>query len=782
MTSALERSRRQAVALAIRHRVASVCLVVLLGVAVGGAGMVAWCSYAIFVRPLPYPDANRLMRLRSYRLASGSFTDSTPLWLLDRLQNESEWVSASGSFQGAGSWVLKTGGGPIPVRVGNVSPGYLDALRVPVLRGRLLRGLDYVRGDVALISHDLWQRAYGGVSSVIGQRLACEGLRVEIVGVLPKGFFWPEASALPDVIVPSREDQRSARVRGSVLLRLRESVPKAVADERLRVLCQGPDIRGERIELVALQEALFGNRRSMLYLLLGATCALLLVACVNVSIVLSGWLREQCRELGTRMALGESWAGSVTWAMGPTVLVAALGGVAGVPIAIALYRLLLAPTFHWAPGTVGLSVDAAFAVICMVAIGLAALLCAGGPLSRLRALARVGPTSLLSGRILRPQSRHVPTLTLQLALTIALVSAAVNVSYAVARVVHADLGYSARDVVAVELVFPSSDRYVSESVRQRVVSDLCDRVAAIPGVAAAAATDAVPLADSAGHLLFHKGATLQERGLVYGVTPGFFRVLDISFLRGAAFGNANGPDRGGAAVVSAGVARRLFENDNPVGRTVDSDGRLYTVVGVVRDLRRSYFESPVPVMYVPYDGDPATQLVTVLVRSNASAAGIVAVVSGIVRQIDPALGIRSSLLEERLAAFVAEPRAVSILLALFSAIALVTTAVGIFGSASSFVASAQRSIALRMALGASRRSIVAVVVGPMLASGFVGGLAGLLGGWLVDRGLRGVFPEMGIQSVAGLMASAALMLCAVAVASIGPLIRAGRISPSEWLR
>ena len=774
-----------------------------LALGIGATTAVFSVVHPVLIQPLPYPDPDRLMLVWE-RESDGSRSNTSFATYTD-LTAGSGTLAATAAI---GSWqpILAEGGEPERLTGDRVTSTYFDVLGVRPALGRGFQRAHDRSGEnrVIVLSHGLWRRRFGSDSTIIGRTVPLNDIPHEVVGVMPPSFenvLSPDAqlwrvlgyeASQPWACRTCRHLRMIARVRDGVdPQRAREELDARSAT----LMRQYPgDYPAPGIHLVPVQEEVTRASRPTLLVLTAAVALLLLLATANVATLQLTRAMRREHELAIRAALGAGRGRLTQQLLAEGVVLALLGGVGGLLVARLGLPALLAQLPARLPrlDTVGLDptalgVAASLTLVMAVAIGLAPAW--QGQRSVAGAL-RDGVRFTSSRRRL---ARSVLVAT-EVALALVLLAGAGLLARSLSRLMDQAPGFDARGVLALE-VQASGAAYETDASVYANHERMLAAVAALPGVAGVGIASQLPLGGS----IDSYGVAAQDRPLAnpalapsgdrYVVSNGFMQAMRIPILRGRAFMRVD-EDTAAARVVivSAALARRIWGDEDPLGKRVQLGGPeapWREVVGVAGNVRHSSLDSDVTQqVYVPErqwlwsDG-----YVTLVVRTTGDPAALARSVREVVRGIDPLQPItRVATMEQIVATSTANRRLALVLFAAFSLTALVMAAAGIYGVLAGSVIERTREIGLRTALGATPGRILALVLGQgarLVAVGVVVGLGGAVALGRVLRGLLfGVAPSD--PSTLG-MVTLALGVVA-ALACLVPVVRALRVDPVTALR
>jgi predicted permease len=780
-------------------------LVAILGLALGIGANVALFSVvnSVFLRPLPYREPERLVRLSSSNeetnLTRGLFSYSRFLDVQQRQQVFSDLALAAGNV-----FTLTGRGDPEQLTGLQASAALLPALGLEPLLGRNFSADDDRRGGdrVALISHAMWQHRFNRDPTVLGQMLTLDGAPYTIIGVLPDA-----ATAFPldrqQIWVPRPEEVpylRSLNNGGysfQVIARLKPGVSLEQAREAMNVIAAGYRAAKpgnvdapSRIEVVPLLEDAVGAERRSYLLLFGAVGCVLLIACANVANLLLARFAGRRREIAARFALGASRGEVVLQFVTESMLLATLGGAAGVLLAGWALRALVAFGADLIPRAAEIRIDPValgFSLLATLvtglAIGLLPALQASG-VNVLEALKDSGRASMGSGRRLRAS-----LLVLEVSLSLVLLIAAGLLATSFARLQRVEPGFDPEGVFTAEVALPPQ-RYSGETLAA-FYDQLFRQLETIPGATSAALTDRVPLTGGAVPTVVAAVGRplppLSERPGAYRhvVSPRYFATLGIPIRAGRDFDERDNASVPHVVIINETFARRLFPGEDPIGRTLITGiaQRPARVVGIVADVRSSGLNtSPEADYFMPTLQRPG-DLTTILVRTDLSPAAMAPLVREALRGVDPELPLlQPQALSARIARTVANRKLGLVLLGGFAALALVLASLGVYSVMAHLVAFRTGEIGLRMALGASPGAVMRMVLGHAGRLTLVGIMFGIAGALVVSRLMRQALFDVDPADPLVYLALSITLLLVAECASFFPARRATRIDPVISLR
>jgi len=775
--------------------------IVTLALGIGANTAIFSVVRSLLLEPLPFADPDRLVMIWEADAAnlSDTYIVSAPNYLdFTRVQSFEQtgiWEYLNYNFSGDGEAERVPG-----VRV---SASTFRMLGVSPQLGRTFTDEEDAPGhDVAIISDALWRRRFGARTDIIGRTARVNGRPFEIIGVMPSAFRFPASATgvwMPiafnenDKGRDSHSFQAAARLKPGV----RFEAAKAELDTLARALAkQYPgENQGETAVITPMKDLGVVQLRPTFIALGGAVALILAIACVNVANLLLAQSSARRQEFAVRSALGASRARLATQVLCEGLVVAAVGGIAGLAVAWGGTQLLsgvLPRSIVFAPfrDPAGIRLDpwvlgftAAVAILTGAAFSLA-------PIAGLRRLnLKAAGDRAATGRLAGVRTALV---ALEVALAVVILVAAGLMTKSLARLVNIDPGLDPENVLVVEMALPQPDFY-GPPVRKTFCSSVTGRVASLPGILSVGAISHLPLSGAnAGRGFSIDGKVLppgENASASYRLTcPGYFASMGIRLLRGRDFSTLDSTDGAGAVIINEETAKRYWPDEDPVGRRIKlgrADGPLpwLTVVGVVANVRHFGLDAgPRREMFRPYS-QAAWPVMTVVVKTASDPAGFAAAIRSALQGIDPDLPVaRVSTMEAIERNSTGSRRFPMLLLTAFGAVALALAIVGVYGVVSYVVSQRTREIGIRVALGARRGQVLRLVVigamKPVLAGLAIGALAAIFASRLLGSLLYEVKPgdPAVIAAIAALLAGAAI------AASLVPGARATRVDPISVLR
>ena len=771
--------------------------VLTLALGIGATTAMFTVVRGILLRPLPFPEPDRLV------LAAHA---PEPMWqfvgpsMIDHeyldYRRQTKAFSATTTYNSYPATLLGAGE-PVRLQTSSVTPSFFATLGVHAERGRDFHDGDDENGQnaIVVIGNRLWRERFGGAASVIGRSVSVEGYTKTIVGVMPAGFEFPQHTEIwtPLTIQPNEHNRRFQAVIGR--LAPHADLPRATAELRAFAANQerADTTNHERFSarIVPLRDAIVGDVKPSLLIFGAAVCLVLLIACANVSNLMLMRASARTHELGIRAALGASRSRLLRQLLTESVIVALIGGAIGLGVAYGGVALLLAAAPpDLLPRVEEIHVD-------LVVLGVALLTCivagvVAGTAPAIAASRRDVRDALGdAGRTTARTPLHAVFVTAETALALLLLISAGLLVRSFERLRSVDLGFVPDNLITVTLDFPVT-RYKTPAVLHDVQRQLSERIAAIDGVQWSAAVNWVPLARTTimGDFSLDDGRALPPGYIVLKpcVTADYFATMGIRVRAGRGFLPTDDATTGRVAVVSEGVAKRLWPGSSPLGRRLTMADKpkpsdWMTIVGVVDDVVQEGVAQPraeaIYQLLPQVDNAFFINHLNFIARTDgAHSARVAQAMRVAVRSVDPQQPIESIMsMTARLGTVVAEPRFRTLLLSLFAALALSLAAIGVYGVLAYGVSARTRELSIRIALGATPGAVVRLVLAGSATLAIPGLLLGLGSSLIATRVLSSfLFQVRAVDPLTFIGATLVLLLVALA-AAYAPARRAGRIDP-----
>jgi predicted permease len=775
-------------------------LVTALGI---GANTAAF-SVADFVliRPLPYRDADRLVKLWEGPLDGSNGRNEVSPALYQ------EWTKSTRSFESMGAHFtnavnLVGNGDPVRLEAAFVTGSLLPVLGVSPGRGRLLNEADNRDPSSVILSYSLWQSRFGGDESILGRRLLIDGSPRVVVGVMPEDFHYPnrKVALWAPMTTDQMKDDDAGNTYWYVLAKVRKGVTRdqAAAEMKLeadRLRAKYPDaLQDASFAVDRLRDEFSRQSRLLLLALCGAAGCVLLIACANLANLLLARALTRRRELVVRSALGAGRERLVRQSITESLVLACLGGGLGVVVAYVSVPLLT----RLVPTTLPIAQTPTIDPRIVLFAGLLTLITGVGfgvlpawrsagqlDLGGLRDGARAG-----GGR--RERARSILVVAEVMASVVLLISAGLLMR-ALLRLQDTDPGFSVANVLTLRTELPSP-KYDVTARRVAFYNEVLTGVRAIPGVQSAGYGTSVPMVMTGG--IWNvipdgeaAGGRPRELASSRYVSPQYFTTLGIPLKRGRDFDESDDRAHPGVALVSQSFVKKFFGSDDPIGKRFTFRGDIkLSVAGVVGDVRvRGPEQSSEPQVYMSYRQFPDSQgnfyaPKDLVIRSSVPTSTLVPAVRRIIQRADPDQPISEIRPLSEVVSNVTAARSVQVrILLAFAAIAFVLAAIGIHGLLSYSVSSRQHEFGVRIALGAQRGDIVRMVMrqGAILAA--AGVVPGLILAYLAGRSMQSLLAGVEPDDLVTFAAAGVLCVVMTMVGTLVPIMRAVRVDPATAFR
>lgn len=786
----------------IHSRGFTIVAILTLALGIGACTAIFSVVNAVLLRPLDYPDPARLVIIRETQLPEfPEFSVAPP--------NFVDWEKQTKSFEYLAAYAnakmnLTGEGEPQQIAGLRATAGYFEVFGVKPVVGRMFLPEEDAPGKnhVVVLSYPFWQRLFAGAADVVGRTIELNGEPYTIAGVAPSGFglankidLWMPMAFQPKEIA---NENRGAHYVNTVG-RLKREVTVAQAEAELKVLAaqlaqQYPDSnKGWSILMMPLQDYGVRDVRPVLYTLLGAVGSVLLIACANIANLLLARATARHREISIRAALGASRARLVRQLLTESVLLALFGGIAGVLLAEwGLTALLaLAPPNLPRVTEIHLSTNVllfslALSVLTGLVFGIApALLAARSDVNE--ALKQGSRGSTESGARGKLRSALV---VIEVTVALVLLGGAGLLARSFMQLTHVDPGFNPENATLLRITLPEK-KYALPEQQTAFANQLIERIKVLPGVQAVGLAQAVPLMGD-----YVLSFNIEGRPQVdpsdlpntnyYAVTPDYFRAMGIRLVRGRLFTEVDDPKAPRVAIINETLARKHFPNEDPIGKRINitnGPDAWREIIGIVGDIkqygvdRATTNQSYEPFAQVPFES------LNVIIRHSGPATALLGALRPAVYAVDkdqPVGTIRP--VEEILSDSIARQRFAMTLLTVFSLVALVIAAVGIYGVMAYSVAQRTGEFGIRMALGAQQRDVMRLVLaqgGKLVGLGLV---IGLVATFAVAKAMGSMLFHTSAQDPLTLGTTTLVLAIVALIACLLPASRATKVNPIEALR
>jgi len=798
----------------------TVAAILSLAIGIGANTAIFSITSALLLRPLPYKDADRLVILWNSSPGLGITRD----WF-----STAQYFDIKNNHHGFGQVALAVGGNytltgngePQHVGVIRMSNELLTILGAQPEYGRLFTPEDDKRGSsgVAILSYGIWTREFGADPRMVGRTITVNALPYQVVGILPRNFSIPrevlptvDGAEQSDILLPLPLFDTAAETRGyedfNIIAKLRPGVSLQQARAEMdtitaRLRQEHPDVYPANGHLtfivLPLLEQVVGNVRHTLWLLLAAVACVLLIACANVANLLLARAVGRQREIAVRAAVGASGKRIVAQLLTESIFLAVCGGLLGIVLAFISihWTRVLGPQSVPRLNEIGIRGDALlFTLIISIVSGTLFGLAPAFRATKLNLLTVLKDSdrgsagaSAMWGR--GNNLRRLLVIT-ELAVSVVVLVTAGLLLRSFIRLQHVSPGFNTTDVLTIQLSL--SDKYYNPQVARSMSQQLWPRLERLPGVVSAGGISALPMSgmDSWGPI------TVEGRVLPPGekfinvderITSGdYFETLQIPLLKGRVFNNQDAADSPKVAVIDEYMARQLWPNQDPLGKRI-SLGELsttpqwLTVIGVVGRIKQDALDTDSRMALYISQNQFISRVMNIVVRSKTDPAALTSAVNHELHEFDPNLPMFDVLtMEQRIAGSLARRRFTTTLLGVFAGLALVLATVGIYGIMAYLVNQGTREIGIRMALGATQRTILRLIVSQGLKLALSGVAIGVVASFAFGRLISGLLFGVTASDPVTFGAIAALLILIALIASYIPARRAARIDPMVSLR
>jgi predicted permease len=782
----------------------SLTVLAMLALGIGANTAVFSVVDAVLLRPLPYAHPQRLVQVDGFDEGTTHASNASYPDFFD-------WRARNRSFEhlvsfNDNSYTLTGVKRAMHIDGEIVSWDLLPMLGVNPELGRGFASTDEKKGaHVALISHSLWQSAFGGDRSIVGRGINLNGETYTVIGVMPETFRFPVDAPHTSLWTSlGAEDEDTLKNRGmhflSVMGRLKPGVTVAQANQEMKAIAAQlskayPDTNTQHASVTVIPEirAILGDTRTLMLIVLGGVALVLLIACGNIANLQLARVRERQREIAVRAALGAGRAGIVRQLLIESMVLGVAGGAAGCGLAYAATPAMLRLIGYSVPRAADAGVDGrvlafAFTISLLSAIVFGLVPAITASKTDLASTLQQSSRCSVSGQDWLRKSVTVA----QVALGIVLTASAGLLIASFVKLTHTDEGFNPDHLLTFNFETPDS---AYKETRPQFYREFFERLRALPGVQSAAGSMILPMTDDEMHVSFENPQKpvpegRQPNAELTTISNDFFRTLQVPMIEGRDFNPADTLQAPQVMIVNQAFAQKYFPGEDPIGKRLkpgagNGKGPAWRqIVGVVGNVRHSATQREMePGMYLPADQLNHWCCLRMVVRTTVDPLSLEPAVRQLVTSMDaniPVTEVRT--MNELLSMKLAEPRFAMVLLGAFAVLALILTVVGLYGVMAYSVSRRTREIGLRLALGAERARVMRMVLrdaGVLLGIGIsVGLMAALFSGSLLTKMLYGAGPRdpFILTMVCAAVAIAGLM------AAYLPALRAASIEPMEALR
>ena len=779
-------------------------LVAAVTLALGVAGATAIFSVIdqVLLQPLPYRDSGRIVVMSQRQRSTGEMMfDASPANYLDWAAQNHVFSDMAASRGAQGNLGDER---PERVRTAQVTAGFFPLFGIAPTLGRTLTAGDEGRADdhVVVLGHELWKRRFGGDPALLGHSIRLNNDAYTVVGVMPEGFspdgyaeLWmPSRWGVPSHPLEPNADPRKFRDRNylDAWARLKPGVTLAQARADLDGIAaqlekQYPDANDDvGVSLIPMQERMVGSVKTTLYVLLAAVGFVLLIGCANVANLLLARGHARAREISVRQALGAGQARLIRLVLSESLALAVAGGLLGIVLAVLAVPLLLsmAPRdisefAHKAVNPEVLGFSLLLSVFTGFLFGIVpALQASGTAWSRSLREGERGSTAHRSGA-------RSALVVVEIGLSLVLLVGAGLMLKSFVRLLHVDPGFEAGGLLVFNIGLPPT---ATPQQQEDFYREVTERIRAVPGVKSVGAVSRLPLSGGNSSRSFTLPGSREDYEADIRVsTPDYFGTMAIPLQRGRSFTAHDGAGTAPVVIVNQALAERVFPGQDPIGRYIvhfgPNDDKLQ-IVGVVGNVLHSSLEQkPRPEVYLPFGQAHWPSVFVVIRAQNADATALVASAQNAVWSVDRSVALADvRTMNEVIARSVVRRKFTMTLLGVFAALAMALAAIGLYGVMAYSISQRTHEIGIRMALGAQRNTVLAMVLRQGMAMAAAGIVAGVVAALALTRLISGLL--FGVSATDPLTFGGIVLLLGVValLANYLPARRATRVDPMVALR
>jgi putative ABC transport system permease protein len=782
----------------MKNPMSTVVAIITLALGIGANTAIFSVINAVLLRPLPYPDSGQLVRLWESNLEANipSFSVTYLTFLDWREQNQVFTEMAAYREDG-----FNLTGAAEPERVigARVTSDFFSMLGVNPTTGRaFLPEEDRPgQGRVVILSQEFYKRRFAAGTNAVGEQLQIDGQPHTIVGIMPAGFNFPQTETevwIPYALDPAQYNRQAHFLR--VIARLKPGVviDQALAD--MNNIAAGleqtyPDSnKGWRVILLSLHESISGNVRLALYVLFGAVGLVLAIACANVANLLLARATSRSKEIAVRAALGASRLRLVRQLLTESMLLSLIGGVCGLLLASWGISLLISLNPTNLPRLNEIQIDKPILGFTLLISLLTGLIFGSAPAwqatrNRLNETLKDGSRSSTgSGKRL---GNILVIVEVSLALMLMIGAGLLIRSFI--RLREVDPGFNAAQTLTMELNL-SLSKYPKAEQRAGLVKQAVERIGELPGVESVGVTHRLPLKGNSGSGFVIEGqpppTSSTDNGTNFrSVSADYFQALGMTLVSGRTFTAKENWESSGAAIINETLARRSWPDQDPLGQRIKMGPQRpwLTVVGIVADVKESGLtEAADSGLYLPYIERPSASM-TLVIRTTSEPLALAAAVRNQILTVDKDQAVSNiSTLGQLLDQTVAQPRFNTLALLIFAATALILSALGIYSVIAYTVTQRTREIGIRLALGAGRRDVLAMVIRQGMGLALAGVGIGMIAAFALNRLIANLLFNVSTSDLTTFLVMPLILTGVALVACLVPARRATKVDPMVALR
>ena len=777
--------------------------VLTLALGIGANTAVFSVVNAAMIRPLPFPNASRLVDVyHAYTKLNMNYVTLTPgSYVYIREHSRAlEDLAAYTFFRAPQN--LTGSGDPIRLRSVSATWNLFDVLGSKPALGRAFMKQDDAAGArVAVLSDALWRDRFGGDRGIVGRDVTLDGANYTVIGVMPKGFEFPARAQLWVPFHAEATDLGSEYI--NTVGMLKPGVTRAQLDEDMRAMTAEQLRRdndtvnrpGWYVAASPLRDIAVADMKTALWVLLGAVGCVLLIACANVANLLLARATARQKEIAIRTALGASRARLLRQLLTEGTLLGIMGGVLGLLVAYASLGSLVGLVPIRIPSYIHIAIDPAV-MLFTLALGIVtgmffSMVPALQILRHQHSAEELKQGGRTAAGVGSPKMRNA-IVALQLAFAVVLLVSAGLLIKTFIRLQQANFGFDPQNVLTARLGLPKA-KYTKTEQRIAFYTQLIERLKATPGVSEVGLNVSLPLSGGWSQTFGVEGKTFDVRphGYVGLVNGDYFKTMGIPLVSGRTFAESDNKTALPVVIVDTNIVRAYFGSDDPVGKRLAINmgdeypaNTMFTIVGVVGAVRHTnpLEKDTKGQYYLPYTqvAIPETAL---MLKTTAEPMSMAETLRKQVLALDPTLPLEEvRSMEDMVDEYVAQPRFNMLLIAVFGGLALTLSAIGVYGVMAYSVTQRTHEIGVRMALGAMRRDVIALILSQALKLTVIGLGIGLIGAFVVTRTLGSLLYHVRPADPATFIAITALLAAITIMAGLVPALRATRIDPLVALR
>ena len=778
----------------------TVIALVALALGIGANTAIFSLVNAIVLKPLPFPESERLVWVYGNIRNGGNRASVSPPDFLDYRSHNKTFEQFAASISVPVPVNLTGSGEPERLQASAVTGNFFDAFGVaPAIgHGFTIENEKAGQDQVTVLSYAFWQKHFAGDREIVGKKITLDSKSFQVIGVMPAGLSFPQSAELwvpitfdanPDMRIRKAHFLRPiGRLKPGVTLTQAQADTDAVAAQLEE---QYPDSNtGWNLRLIPLREQLVGRTRTTLFVLFGAVGFVLLIACANVANLLLVRAAARQKEIALRTALGASQLRIIRQMITESLLLSLIGGVLGVLLAFWGVQLLVRLSADSLPPTINVKIDANVLVFSLLISLVTGVLFGLAPALRtikVNLIDSLKDGARNSEGTLKNRTRSLLVVFESAVAVILLIGAGLLVRSLIA-LQRVDPGFDANNVLTMRIDLPNK-KYEGEGRKANFFEQFETRIGSLPGVQAVGLVTELPLSGQPNDVPF----TVEGRPPVMPgqefdadfrrVNANYFNALRIPLMRGRSFTEQEVKQDAHVTVVSQQLVDAVFPKEDPLGkRLVTAIGnQTFEIIGVVGDIRhRSLDSGPFPAMYFP---TRESNRMNIVIRTQNDPLSIVGAVRQEVQALDrdqPIAAVKR--MSDWVDSSVAEQRYRTTLLGAFAALAMILAATGIYGVMSYTVAQRTHEIGVRMALGARRTDVLKLVVRQGMLLTVIGVIVGLAGAFAITRVMASMLFGITAKDPFTFAAVSALLIAVAFVACFIPALRATKVSPLIALR